>query len=64
MLLLDFFSIVQEAFVAFHPDQKFVRKFLKPLLIGELAVTEPSQDPKKNVNVIFVNSSLLMNRQI
>lgn len=49
MLLFDFFPIVQDAFVAFHPDQNFVRKFLKPLLIGELAVTEPSQDQNKNV---------------
>lgn len=40
-----------EAFVAFHPDQKFVQKFLKPLLIGELAVTEPSQDQNKNAAI-------------
>uniref|UniRef100_A0AAZ3QEC4 Cytochrome b5 heme-binding domain-containing protein n=1 Tax=Oncorhynchus tshawytscha TaxID=74940 RepID=A0AAZ3QEC4_ONCTS len=37
-----------EAFSAFHPDANFVRKFLKPLLIGELAPTEPSQDQGKN----------------
>uniref|UniRef100_A0AAZ3P4B0 Cytochrome b5 heme-binding domain-containing protein n=1 Tax=Oncorhynchus tshawytscha TaxID=74940 RepID=A0AAZ3P4B0_ONCTS len=37
-----------DAFVAFHPDPNFVRKFLKPLLIGELAPTEPSQDHGKN----------------
>ncbi|KAK5619517.1 Fatty acid desaturase 2 [Crenichthys baileyi] len=37
-----------EAFTAFHPDLKFVQKFLKPLLVGELAATEPSQDRKKN----------------
>uniref|UniRef100_A0A4W6DY23 acyl-CoA (8-3)-desaturase n=1 Tax=Lates calcarifer TaxID=8187 RepID=A0A4W6DY23_LATCA len=37
-----------EAFTAFHPDLTFVRKFLKPLLIGELAATEPSQDRNKN----------------
>uniref|UniRef100_A0A3B3CGD5 acyl-CoA (8-3)-desaturase n=1 Tax=Oryzias melastigma TaxID=30732 RepID=A0A3B3CGD5_ORYME len=37
-----------EAFTAFHPDLKFVQKFLKPLLIGELAPTEPSQDRNKN----------------
>uniref|UniRef100_A0A7N8Y8L7 acyl-CoA (8-3)-desaturase n=1 Tax=Mastacembelus armatus TaxID=205130 RepID=A0A7N8Y8L7_9TELE len=37
-----------EAFIAFHPDLKFVQKFLKPLLIGELAATEPNQDPNKN----------------
>eukprot|EP00063_Salmo_salar_P051034 XP_014025869.1 PREDICTED: fatty acid desaturase 2-like [Salmo salar] len=38
-----------DAFSAFHPDPNFVRKFLKPLLIGELAPTEPSQDQGKNV---------------
>uniref|UniRef100_A0A8C3G704 acyl-CoA (8-3)-desaturase n=1 Tax=Cyclopterus lumpus TaxID=8103 RepID=A0A8C3G704_CYCLU len=42
-----------EAFTAFHPDLKFVRKFLKPLLIGELAATEPSQDRNKNVRSDF-----------
>ncbi|KAM6937415.1 acyl-CoA Delta-4 desaturase-like [Xenentodon cancila] len=41
-----------EAFIAFHPDLKFVQKFLKPLLIGELAATEPSQDRKKNLTII------------
>ena len=46
---------MQEAFVAFHPNPKLVQKFLKPLLIGELAVTEPSQDRNKNVSDIFWN---------
>ncbi|KAG8012701.1 Fatty acid desaturase 2, partial [Nibea albiflora] len=41
-----------EAFTAFHPDLKFVKKFLKPLLIGELAATEPSHDRNKNAAVI------------
>ncbi|XP_061138315.1 acyl-CoA Delta-6 desaturase-like isoform X2 [Syngnathus typhle] len=41
-----------EAFTAFHPDKKYVQRFLKPLLIGELAETEPSQDRAKNVAVI------------
>lgn len=41
-----------EAFTAFHPDQKFVQKFLKPLLIGELASHEPSQDNNKNAAVV------------
>uniref|UniRef100_A0A3B3V245 acyl-CoA (8-3)-desaturase n=1 Tax=Poecilia latipinna TaxID=48699 RepID=A0A3B3V245_9TELE len=41
-----------EAFSAFHPDLKFVQKFLKPLLVGELAVTEPSQDEGKNAAII------------
>ncbi|XP_047548604.1 fatty acid desaturase 3 isoform X3 [Lutra lutra] len=33
-----------DAFRAFHQDLSFVRKFLQPLLIGELAPEEPSQD--------------------
>ncbi|KAM6937416.1 acyl-CoA Delta-4 desaturase-like [Xenentodon cancila] len=37
-----------EPFAAFHPDQKFVHKYMKPLLLGELAATEPSQDSNKN----------------
>ncbi|KAB5565890.1 hypothetical protein PHYPO_G00246710 [Pangasianodon hypophthalmus] len=37
-----------DAFTAFHPDQRFVRKFMKPLLLGELAPSEPSQDHGKN----------------
>ncbi|XP_039989691.1 acyl-CoA 6-desaturase [Xiphias gladius] len=41
-----------EAFAAFHPDPAFVQKFLKPLLIGELAATEPSQDRNKNGAII------------
>uniref|UniRef100_A0A8C7R0J2 Cytochrome b5 heme-binding domain-containing protein n=1 Tax=Oncorhynchus mykiss TaxID=8022 RepID=A0A8C7R0J2_ONCMY len=41
-----------DAFVAFHPDPNFVRKFLKPLLIGELATTEPSQDHGKNAVLV------------
>lgn len=42
-------SVFQEAFAAFHPDLKSVQKFLRPLLIGELAATEPNQDRNKNV---------------
>uniref|UniRef100_A0AAQ4PJB2 acyl-CoA (8-3)-desaturase n=1 Tax=Gasterosteus aculeatus aculeatus TaxID=481459 RepID=A0AAQ4PJB2_GASAC len=41
-----------EAFTAFHPDLKWVQKFLKPLLIGELAATEPSQDRNKSATII------------
>uniref|UniRef100_A0AAZ3SDX8 Cytochrome b5 heme-binding domain-containing protein n=1 Tax=Oncorhynchus tshawytscha TaxID=74940 RepID=A0AAZ3SDX8_ONCTS len=41
-----------DAFSAFHPDANFVRKFLKPLLIGELAPTEPSQDQGKNAALV------------
>uniref|UniRef100_A0A8D2J097 Cytochrome b5 heme-binding domain-containing protein n=1 Tax=Varanus komodoensis TaxID=61221 RepID=A0A8D2J097_VARKO len=41
-----------DAFQAFHPDINFVRKFLKPLLIGELAPGEPSQDRGKNAQLL------------
>ncbi|XP_045039487.2 fatty acid desaturase 3 isoform X1 [Desmodus rotundus] len=37
-----------DAFHAFHQDLNFVRKFLHPLLIGELAPEEPSQDGHRN----------------
>nr|AZL94116.1 delta-6 desaturase [Tor tambroides] len=37
-----------EAFTAFHPDLQLVRKYMKPLLIGELEASEPSQDRQKN----------------
>nr|QAY29224.1 fatty acid desaturase [Atherina presbyter] len=40
-----------EAFTAFHPDLKFVQKFLKPLLIGELKATEPGLDHSKNAAI-------------
>ncbi|NP_001351411.1 acyl-CoA 6-desaturase isoform 2 [Pan troglodytes] len=40
-----------DAFRAFHPDLEFVGKFLKPLLIGELAPEEPSQDHGKNSKI-------------
>ncbi|XP_028970823.1 fatty acid desaturase 2 [Esox lucius] len=41
-----------EAFTAFHPNLTFPRKFLKSLLIGELADTEPSQEAGKNAVVV------------
>ncbi|XP_074087760.1 fatty acid desaturase 3 [Macrotis lagotis] len=41
-----------DAFHAFHQDLSFVRKFLKPLLIGELAPGEPSQDRQQNEQLI------------
>uniref|UniRef100_A0A674APV4 Fatty acid desaturase 2 n=1 Tax=Salmo trutta TaxID=8032 RepID=A0A674APV4_SALTR len=50
-----------DAFVAFHPNPNFVRKFLKPLLIGELAPTEPSQDHGKNA-VLVQDFQALRNR--
>ncbi|XP_063084288.1 acyl-CoA 6-desaturase isoform X1 [Cavia porcellus] len=40
-----------DAFRAFHPDLEFVRKFLKPLLIGELAPEEPSLDHGKSSDI-------------
>ncbi|XP_066439252.1 acyl-CoA 6-desaturase [Eleutherodactylus coqui] len=41
-----------EAFLAFHPDITFVRKFLKPLYVGELADNEPTQDRGKNAQQV------------
>ncbi|KAK2917775.1 acyl-CoA 6-desaturase [Channa argus] len=41
-----------EAFTAFHINPKFVQKYMKPLLVGELASTEPSHDRNKNAAVI------------
>uniref|UniRef100_A0A673A5K5 acyl-CoA (8-3)-desaturase n=1 Tax=Sphaeramia orbicularis TaxID=375764 RepID=A0A673A5K5_9TELE len=41
-----------EAFKAFHHDGKFAQKFLRPLQIGELAATEPSQDHNKNAAIV------------
>ncbi|XP_054419759.1 fatty acid desaturase 3 isoform X1 [Pteronotus mesoamericanus] len=40
-----------DAFHAFHQDLNFVRKFLQPLLIGELAPEEPSQDGPRNAQL-------------
>ncbi|XP_072826184.1 fatty acid desaturase 3 isoform X4 [Vicugna pacos] len=41
-----------DAFHAFHQDLSFVRKFLQPLLIGELAPEEPSQDGPQNAQLV------------
>ncbi|XP_038193342.1 fatty acid desaturase 3 [Arvicola amphibius] len=41
-----------DAFHAFHQNLHYVRKFLKPLLIGELAPEEPSQDGAQNAQMI------------
>uniref|UniRef100_F6PIK4 Fatty acid desaturase 3 n=1 Tax=Equus caballus TaxID=9796 RepID=F6PIK4_HORSE len=41
-----------DVFHAFHQDLNFVRKFLQPLLIGELAPEEPSSDGSKNTELI------------
>ncbi|XP_049470932.1 acyl-CoA 6-desaturase-like [Panthera uncia] len=40
-----------DAFRAFHRDLDFVHKFMKPLLIGELAPEEPGQDHGKNSQI-------------
>uniref|UniRef100_A0A3B4V6N8 acyl-CoA (8-3)-desaturase n=1 Tax=Seriola dumerili TaxID=41447 RepID=A0A3B4V6N8_SERDU len=49
-----------EAFAAFHPNPTFVQKFLKPLQIGELAASEPSQDRNKNSEGLFRALAWLM----
>lgn len=41
-----------DPFRAFHRDLDFVGKFLKPLLVGELAPEESSQDRGKNSQII------------
>ncbi|XP_032894949.1 acyl-CoA 6-desaturase isoform X2 [Amblyraja radiata] len=41
-----------DAFQAFHPNLTFVRKFLKPLLLGELAPGETGQDHQKKLELI------------
>ncbi|NXE56858.1 FADS2 desaturase, partial [Casuarius casuarius] len=41
-----------DAFQAFHINPTLVRKFLKPLLIGELAPGEPSHDRDKNSQLV------------
>lgn len=46
----------QDAFFAFHRDLDLVRKFMKPLLIGELAPEEPSQDGPQNVSRALVEA--------
>ncbi|XP_053497880.1 fatty acid desaturase 2 [Ictalurus furcatus] len=41
-----------DAFMAFHPDLRFVRKYMKPLLLGELEPSEPSEDHGKNAALV------------
>ncbi|XP_053515251.1 fatty acid desaturase 3 isoform X2 [Artibeus jamaicensis] len=41
-----------DAFHAFHRDLSFVRKFLQPLLIGQLAPEEPRRDESQNVQLV------------
>lgn len=44
-------SVFQDPFVAFHLDKTLVRKYMSPLLIGELAPDQPSFEPSKNVSI-------------
>ncbi|XP_055283958.1 fatty acid desaturase 2-like protein FADS2B isoform X2 [Moschus berezovskii] len=41
-----------DVFRAMHPDPDFVRLYLKPLLIGELAPGEPNQERNKNSQLV------------
>jgi cytochrome b involved in lipid metabolism len=45
-------EVAKDAFHTFHQDLHFVHKFLWPLLIGELAPKEPSQDGAQNTQLI------------
>uniref|UniRef100_A0A452U8A9 Fatty acid desaturase domain-containing protein n=1 Tax=Ursus maritimus TaxID=29073 RepID=A0A452U8A9_URSMA len=45
-------SRARDAFRAFHQDLNFVRKFLQPLLIGELAPEEPSHDGPQDAQLV------------
>lgn len=46
---MDFSSSLQDPFMAFHINKDLVRKYMKSLLIGELAPEQPSFEPTKNV---------------
>ncbi|XP_060119166.1 acyl-CoA (8-3)-desaturase-like [Heteronotia binoei] len=41
-----------DAFTAFHLDKGKVNKYLKPLLIGELAPDQPNSEPNKNQLIV------------
>ncbi|NXG78033.1 FADS1 desaturase, partial [Baryphthengus martii] len=41
-----------DAFVAFHSDKSLVKKYLKSLLIGELAPNQPSFETNKNKSLL------------
>ncbi|XP_043773202.1 fatty acid desaturase 2-like protein FADS2B [Cervus elaphus] len=43
---------VTDVFRAMHPDPDIVRLYLKPLLIGELALEEPNQERNKNSQLV------------
>lgn len=44
--------VPQDAFVAFHNDKSLVKKYLKSLLIGELAPDQPSFESNKKVSAL------------
>lgn len=44
-------SVSQDPFIAFHLDKTLVKKYMSPLLIGELAPDQPSFEPSKNVSI-------------
>ncbi|XP_034979339.2 acyl-CoA (8-3)-desaturase [Zootoca vivipara] len=44
---------VTDAFEAFHVDKSLVKKYLNPLLIGELAPDQSSLEPSKNESLIM-----------
>jgi hypothetical protein len=50
--LLTGISDLQDAFRAMHLDLDIVKLYLKPLLIGELAPEEPSQERNKSVSEV------------
>ncbi|KAM6358917.1 acyl-CoA (8-3)-desaturase-like isoform 3-T3 [Alca torda] len=41
-----------DPFIAFHLDKTLVRKYMSPLLIGELAPDQPSFEPSKNKKLV------------
>uniref|UniRef100_A0A8D0F713 Cytochrome b5 heme-binding domain-containing protein n=1 Tax=Strix occidentalis caurina TaxID=311401 RepID=A0A8D0F713_STROC len=41
-----------DPFIAFHLDKALVRKYMSPLLIGELAPDQPSFEPSKNKKLV------------
>lgn len=49
---------LQDAFVAFHSDKALVKKYLKSLLIGELAPDQPSFESNKKVSVLETNCDM------
>ncbi|XP_060132906.1 acyl-CoA (8-3)-desaturase isoform X2 [Zootoca vivipara] len=47
-----------DPFTAFHLDKTLVRKYMKPLLIGELAADQPSFEPSKNAQAGWLQHDL------